>query len=85
MEVSQEELGPQSMSLVDIMNPKQMAVENLMRALSLTEITPRQTLRKNDIGEEVESWVMTERMAITGKERDELKSLLIELITNYGK
>lgn len=72
----------ESISLTDILTPVQMRVENIMRALSLTELVQERKVSANDIGIEVENFYTVEYMAISGADRESLKKELIELILN---
>jgi hypothetical protein len=80
MEVLKQPLD--SISLTDILTPVQMRVENIMRALSLSEINPRKSLEQNDMGIDIENWIMLESMTFTGADRESLKKELMELVLN---
>lgn len=53
-----------------------------MRALSLSEINPRKSLEQNDMGIDIENWIMLESMTFTGADRESLKKELMELVLN---
>ena len=80
MEVLKQPLD--SISLTDILTPVQMRVENIMRALSLSEINSRKSLEQNDMGIDIENWIMLESMTFTGADRESLKKELMELVLN---
>lgn len=62
--------------VLDLLNPNQIRINNIMKALTLSEIHWMDT--KNDYGEEQLKPVTA--MTITGKQRKELVDMLVELI-----